>query len=297
MVLTSQRQGIKVKNQAAGLDALLEKQNQSHKKSARFIAITSGKGGVGKSTISANLAYTLWMMGYKIGVLDADIGLANLDLIFGVKTKATLLDVFKGSASIDDIVISIESGLYLIPGHTGDEILKYDVDVLGRINAQSALLDSLDFLIIDTGAGISKAVQSFLAASDYLVVITQPDPAALTDAYATIKLSTKHKNKIFMVVNQASMNEANAVFKRLQSVASANLGALELVLLGKISPSDTITQANRARKLFTRIAPQSVASASLQTIARNLLENMEQNVLLESESRFERFLRNILYRL
>lgn len=193
-----------MKNQASGLDRLLN-QVETPAKSTKFIAITSGKGGVGKSTISANMAYVLWSMGYKVGIFDADIGLANLDLIFGVKAKHTLLDVFKGNVSFEDIVINIESGLCLIPGHTGDEILKYDTNILEKLNTQSVILDSLDYLIIDTGAGIGESVQSFLNASDYLIVLTMPDPAALTDAYASIKVSSKHKDKIYMIIDRKSV--------------------------------------------------------------------------------------------
>ena len=184
-----------MKNQAAGLDELL-KTIQNPKKNTTFIAITSGKGGVGKSTISANMAYILWSIGYKVGIFDADIGLANLDLIFGVKAKYNLLDVLKSDISFEDVVINIESGLCLIPGYTGDEIFKYDTNILEKLSNQSVILDSLDYLIIDTGAGIGDNVQTFLNASDYLVVVTMPDPSALTDAYASIKVSSRHKNKI-----------------------------------------------------------------------------------------------------
>lgn len=285
-----------MRNQASGLDELLNKIKHP-KKTTKYIAITSGKGGVGKSTISANLAYTLWSMGYKVGVFDADIGLANLDLIFGVKAKNNLLNVLKGDVLLEDIVINIESGLCLIPGHTGDEILKYDSNILEKLNSQNLILDSLDYLIIDTGAGISQSVQTFLQASDYLIVVTMPDPAALTDAYASIKVSSKHKDKIFVIVNQAgSIKEANKVFERIRNVASENIPNLSLELLGKISRSDIVLQSNRQRMLFVKIFPQSGATAGIQTIARNLINNMEQNVLLHNESGLNRFLRNILYR-
>ncbi|MDE6886519.1 MAG: MinD/ParA family protein [Helicobacteraceae bacterium] len=284
-----------MKNQAAGLDELLKKVPKTSK-STKFIAITSGKGGVGKSTISANLSYILWSMGYKVGVFDADIGLANLDLIFGVKAKYNLLDVLKGNASFEDIIITIESGLYLIPGYTGEEIFQYNENILEKLNYQNNVLDFLDFLIIDTGAGIGENVQNFLNASDYLVVVTMPDPSALTDAYASIKVASKHKNKIFMIINQTKgMSESKNVFERISSVAKVNIPHLELELLGKISTSDSVIQSNRQRKLFTKIFPQSPPSASLQTIARNLLNKMEQNMLLDNENRFNKFLRNILY--
>lgn len=294
-----------MQNQAAGLDKLLadlegeSRVDSSNSSATKIIAITSGKGGVGKSTISANLSYTLWDMGYKVGVFDADIGLANLDVIFGVKATQNLLDVLQGRAKIDDIVIPIERDLSLIPGYTGEEILQYDERVVA--NLQSDILDNLDFLIIDTGAGITKSVQRFIEISNYLIVVTQPDPSAMTDAYASIKVASKNKNKIFLIINQSSgLKEADNIFSRIQSVARANIPHLELQMLGKIPTSDIITQSSRSRKLFAKLFPQSPATASIQTIARNLIESfgesMEQNMLLNNENRFNRFVRNLLYR-
>lgn len=283
-----------MKNQASKLDELVSSV-KNNKEVAKLIAITSGKGGVGKSTISANLSYVLWEMGYRVGVFDADIGLANLDLIFGVKTNKTLLDVLKGDVSFEDIIVNVESGLFLIPGHTGDEIFRYSATILEKINAQSVILDSLDYLIIDTGAGIGESVQTFLRSSDELIVVTTPNPSSLLDAYAVIKIATKYKKKIYMIINNTSSNkEAKMVFNKILSVAKENLDNLELFLLGRISKSEIVSQLSQQRKLFTKIMPKSPPSANIQTIARNLVSQVEQNMLLSNESTFERLLRNIL---
>ena len=162
-----------MKNQAADLDFLIHSKKAT---STKFIAITSGKGGVGKSTFSANLAYKLWQLGFKVGIFDADIGLANLDIVFGVRCEKNLLHVLKSQAILKDIIVPIERGLYLIPGDSGADIFRYKSEFMFEVLIEdSVLLDGLDFIIIDTGAGIGEYTQTFLKNSDEVIVITIPD--------------------------------------------------------------------------------------------------------------------------
>ena len=203
--------------QADKLKQLVTEKNNSKKRTTKFIAITSGKGGVGKSTISANLGYALHSLGFKVGLFDADIGLANLDVLLKVNSKQNILHVLKGEAKFEDIIIEIEKDFYLIPGDSGDEILKYsDEFMFSRFADELESLDDLDFLIIDTGAGIGKEVQTFLDASDEILVVTAPEPAAITDAYAMVKVLSERRDRIFLLLNQVdNQKEANEIYKRI----------------------------------------------------------------------------------
>ena len=219
-----------IQNQAHELQSLIQSKDKRNFSNTKFIAITSGKGGVGKSSISANLAYCLWKLKKRVAIFDADIGLANLDLIFGVKTQKNILHALRGEVSFQEIIYPIEEGLYLIPGDNGEEILKYaHSGIFERFLQESDILDSIDYMIIDTGAGIGGITQGFLNASDMLIVVTMPDPSALTDAYATIKLNAKMRNEIFMILNMVkSQRESQVVFDRIVTLAKKNIPALTL---------------------------------------------------------------------
>lgn len=263
----------------------------------KFLAITSGKGGVGKSTISANLAYTLWSLGFRVGILDADIGLANLDVMFGVKSDKNLLHVLKGECKLEEIIIAIEEGLYLIPGESGAEILKYSGELMfERFMEETALLDSLDFVVVDTGAGIGEHIQAFLNSSDEVIVVTVPDPAAITDAYATIKVTARQKKRIFMLMNMVkNEKEASGIFEKIKKVADQNIGnGLRLELLGKLEQDGAVARATKTRTIFAKEQPNAPASLELQNIARSVANKVERKVLVNEDKRFGRFLKRIL---
>lgn len=282
-----------MKNQAANLDLLVESPKAS---STKFITITSGKGGVGKSTFSANLAYKLWQLGFKVGIFDADIGLANLDIMFGVRCEKNLLHVLKNQAKLKDIIIPIERNLYLIPGDSGTDIFRYKSEFMFEtLIEDSAFLDGLDFVIIDTGAGIGEYTQTFLKNSDEAIVITIPDPAAITDAYATIKLAANFKERIFMLINMAKNNEeAQMIFQKVQKIAQTNIGNVKLELIGKLTKTSLINYYSKNRGIFVKMEPNAAPSLEIEEIARNLAKKLERNVLVQEDKRFGRFLKKIL---
>lgn len=272
--------------QAQKLKELVEENSKSGAKKTRFIAITSGKGGVGKSTISSNIAYLMAHYGLKVGIFDADIGLANLDVMFNVKIKKNILHVLKGEASVSDILIPVAPNLLLIPGESGDEILKYsDGALFERFMQESHVLDDLDVLLIDTGAGIGEHIQLFLNAADDVIVVTVPDPAAITDAYATIKVTSKIRNKISLIFNQVrSEKEAQLLYDKISKVARANIGpALELELLGKVNADEKVGRSIKQRKIFSQENPISPTTRDLEKIVKKLSRNLERNMLVSAE--------------
>ncbi|QOY55443.1 P-loop NTPase [Candidatus Sulfurimonas marisnigri] len=270
-------------HQAKKLEELVASNNKNKSKKTRFVAITSGKGGVGKSTISSNLAYVLSQSGLNVGIFDADIGLANLDVMFNVKIKKNILHVLKGEATVSDILIPITRNLILIPGESGDEILKYSNQALfERFMQEAEILDKLDIMIIDTGAGIGEHIRMFIDAADDVIVVTVPDPAAITDAYATIKTIAALRDDIGLIMNQVkSEKEAVAVYEKIKKVALANIGTnLDLKLIGKINSDIKVSSSVKQRALFSASYPSSGVHKDIIAIADNISKNLERNMLV-----------------
>jgi flagellar biosynthesis protein FlhG len=283
--------------QADNLKNLVGEKHQLKKGHTKFISITSGKGGVGKSTITANLGYMLHELGFKIALFDADIGLANLDVILKVSSKKNMLHVLKGEVEFKDIIVTIDDGFYLIPGDSGDEVLKYDSDrVFDSFAEGIEVLNDLDFLIIDTGAGIGKDVQKFLDASDDVIVITTPEPAAITDAYAMVKLLSEKRERAFMILNQvATEKEATNMFKKISDIAKANMNKdFRLQMISHVKKDPIVTKGNIQRFLFTEKFPTSAPAEQIKLIAKKIAQILERKVLNEEETGLGRFFKKIL---
>ena len=283
-----------MKTQADKLKELVESTTKKELPT-RVIAITSGKGGVGKSTISANLGYALHALGFKVALFDADIGLANLDVLLRVNAKKNIFHVLKGECELKDVAVDIEKGFTLIPGESGEDIIKYaDERNLNNFFTQLDFLKSYDFFIIDTSAGIDKRVQVFLDAADDVLVVTVPEPAAITDAYAMIKVISEKRDIVYMILNEvANEKEARNVFKTIFNVAKSNIKRdFRLQMLGFIQKNKIISSSSIKRELFVKEFPNTSVSEQVFNIAKKIAKISERNVL-ESKSGIKGFFKKI----
>ncbi len=246
------------------------------KKSAKVITVTSGKGGVGKTNITINLAISLSEMGYKVIILDADLGLANIDVLFGINPRDTLVDVIHGRKSILEVLADGPKNVKFISGGSGvEDLVKMEKEQLDNFVGNIAMLDKLaDVILIDTGAGLSDSVMSFVMAADEVILVTTPEPTSITDAYALIKMvAGRDKDKVIrVVVNRAEdENEASDILGRLSMVAKRFL-SIELKSLGYVLQDQMVIKAVKLQKPFTLSFPRSHASRLIREISRKLME-------------------------
>jgi len=241
----------------------------------RAIAIASGKGGVGKTNVVANLAIALSRRGRRVIVLDADVGLANLDTLLGVNPRATLRHVLHGECAIRDVLVKGPGGIQLVPAASGFEELTQltDAQRLRLLEQVDSLEGTFDVLLLDTGAGISPNVLFFATAAQETIVVVTPEPTALTDAYALVKvLAMRYAERRFAVlVNMARGEfEAKRTFTHLSRVAERFLH-VSLRYVGYVPFDAEVPEAVRRQRAVVELAPGAPASRAFDTIADRLL--------------------------
>lgn len=251
-------------------------------KIARTITVTSGKGGVGKTSLVANMAICLAQAGQRVIILDADLGLANIDVVFGVRPKNNLMDVVNGDMNIDEIMAQGPNGIQIIAGGSGvSELAQLDSEKSQRLFNQLRFLeDKTDFLLIDTGAGISDSVISFCQAADQIVVITTTEPTALADAYGIIKIiSTRRpESHLSVLVNRVDdEEEGNQVYERLSRVANEFLG-FSVHQLGSLPQDRNMHLAVRQQTPLLLFSPMSPAAVGIRKIVSQAFHEIPQQI-------------------
>jgi len=241
---------------------------------ARVIAITSGKGGVGKTSIVANLGYAFSKMGKKVLILDADLGLGNLDVLLGLAPKYNLSHVIMGERSIEEILVEGPGQMKILPASSGIQELtqltrEQKIQILTQLDS---LIDSVDILFIDTAAGISSNVMDFNATAQEIVVVVSPEPTSITDAYALMKvLSLRYSEKVCkLLVNMATRpEEGREVFRQLHLVTDRFLD-INSEYLGCILYDRKVPKGVKSQKLVSELFPDTQASKCFQDMARKI---------------------------
>lgn len=247
---------------------------------AKILAITSGKGGVGKTFVAANLAAALARRGRRVLVLDADLGLANLDIILNLYPKATLHDVVTGKCGIDEIVLAAPGGFWLLPAASGlVEYSRLTSDVQDELRR---IIDDLsgryDYLLLDTGAGISDLVLFTASLAAEVLVVATPEPASIADAYATIKVLAmmQQRTSLKLVFNQArNAAEGRKLAEQLQQVVDRFVNfqaaiSVKLEYVGQIPSDPAVGEAARKRQLLFVRSPEAPASKAVAALAEVL---------------------------
>lgn len=243
--------------------------------SVRVIAVASGKGGVGKTNLTANLAVTLAERGLRVWVLDADLGLANLDVVYGVRPAHTLEHVLRGERRLAEAVVEGPAGVRLVPAARGTAELTAltPAEQLAVLDEVDALDGEIDVLLIDVAPGISSNVLYFAAAAGETVIVTTPEPTALADAYALMKVlhARWERHEFPVLVNMAAnADDAAVAFDRLVRVAARFL-PVRLELAGWVPYDGAVPRAVRAQTPVVLAAPDAPASRAIAAVADRLV--------------------------
>ncbi len=242
----------------------------------QVIAITGGKGGVGKSNVSINLSLALSQLQRRVMLLDADLGLANIDVLLGIRAKKTIADVLSGECSLRDILVTGPGGIRIVPAASGvQQMAALTPQQHGAlIQAFSHLGDQLDVLMIDTAAGISDTVVSFVSAAQEIVMVVCDEPSSITDAYALIKLLNKEHNihRVRVISNMVgSVKEGQLLFNKLRQVCERFLD-ISMQYAGAVPIDENVRKAVQKQKPVLEYAPRCKAALAYKQIASKIQE-------------------------
>jgi flagellar biosynthesis protein FlhG len=268
-------------DQAENLRRIMQQQNQEEHKAARVIAVTSGKGGVGKSSVSVNLAIQFTRMGKSVVILDADFGLANVEVMFGVIPKYNLSDLLYNGKEINEIICEGPEGIKFLSGGSGiANLANLDNEQVKRLITKMSELEKMaDIVIIDTGAGINPSVMEFLLSSPETILVTTPEPTSVTDSYALLKALSmaegfdSKNTKIRMIANRvADEADGKNLYEKLSMVVSKFLD-IDIEFLGVIPQDNYITKAIMKQKPVSIMYPNAPSAKHLEKIAAALEGN------------------------
>lgn len=283
-------------DQAQGLRNLVRPRNDPRSPATRIITVTSGKGGVGKSNFTLNFALALQAQGFKVLVFDADIGLANIDVLMGVRPEYSLYHLLKRERTLHDIICKGHEGLRFIAGGSGfqdllrlsEEDLDYFAEEVGQLNGE------VDFIVFDTGAGLSKETMKFILAAQETIVVTTPEPTAITDAYAIIKMVTKMNAGVHF---QLVVNRVEGKGEGIQTADKIRLAArqflnLDIPVLGFVPDDGHVPRSVKKQVPFTIAFPNSPAAKGIREVARTFLQG--HRLRMQSDPGVKGFLRRMI---
>ena len=267
-------------DQAANLRNIIKKSEVNNlSMNARVITVTSGKGGVGKSNVSVNLAIQFKKLGKRVIIFDADFGLANVEVIFGIVPKHNMFDMIYSNMDIVDVLTQGPLGIEFISGGSGvQELMKLDQYQINYMIEKMYELDRLaDIIIIDTGAGISDSVLNFVMASKEVLLVTTPEPTAITDAYAVLKAIKKRNPEIVkdksinLLVNRTEYpQEGEEIFEKLNKVTNRYLD-IDLTHIGSLPNDKNLTKAVVEQKPVTMLFPKSSVTKGFEVLADRMI--------------------------
>lgn len=274
-------------DQAKGLRQIaktnaLAKRETASRKFPRVIAITSGKGGVGKTNIVGNLAVAMTRNGKRVVIIDADVGLANIDIVFNLRPEYSIRHVVSGEKTLDQVMVKTRHGIGIVPGGSGfaDLTRLNEGEKLTLLSEFETLADQTDIIFVDTGAGISSNVLYFNGASDECIVVATTEPTSITDAYALMKvMSQTYGTQYFkLIVNMVDAEkDAKRVYGSLSNALDKFLKNVVLEYIGYIPFDRQLQRAVQKRSLLLDESDDSLAGEAMEKIAVTLLNTRDKN--------------------